>query len=142
LSEGKRIAHITFRNDGVPVSEYFTTESAIRRVTLPDGTIDANRLNQGLQIHAGIDPVTGLQRENFKPFVQFYETTGPVPMGQVAFGRTKANPVLNPDNYPALPQLFINKEYHGVLRPTKIKTMKNTKTPNYTWPSEGNNGKN
>jgi hypothetical protein len=72
---------VTFREDGRPVSEYFTTESAIRRATLPDGAIDANRLNQGLQIYPGKDPVTNLQRTNFKPFVQFFETTETIPSG-------------------------------------------------------------
>jgi hypothetical protein len=42
LSEGKRIAHVTFSENGRPVSEYFTTESAIRRATLQDGSIGAN----------------------------------------------------------------------------------------------------
>lgn len=109
LSEGKRIAHVTFREDGRPISEYFTTESAIRRSTLADGTIDANRLNQGLQIHAGTDPITGLQRPDFKPVVQFFETKETIPMGQVAFGRTLANPVLNPGNYPSLPNCLLTR---------------------------------
>lgn len=134
LSGGKRIAHVTFREDGRPISEYFTTESAIRRATLPNGSIDANRLNQGLQIYAGKDPVTGVQRPDFKAFVQFYETTGAIPAGQVAFGRTLANPALNPGRYPALPQLFINKEYHQFLRPLEIRQVTNTTTPFYTWP--------
>lgn len=137
LEEGKHIVQITFREDGSPISEYFTTESAIRRATLADGSIDANRLNQGLQIHAGTDPVSGAQRPHFKTFVQFYETTAVIPQGQVAFGKTKANPMLNPDNYQELPQLFINKEYHKFLRPVELKKMVNTETPKYVWPSKG-----
>ncbi|MCC8442379.1 hypothetical protein LN449_07625 [Xanthomonas cannabis] len=131
LGQGKKIAHITFREDGTPISEYFTTESAIRRATLPDGSIDANRLNQGLQIYASKDPVTNLQRPNFKAFVQFYETTNDIPFGEVAFGRTLANPSLNPGRYPALPQIFINREQHQFLRPIEIKQMTNTSTPEY-----------
>ena len=136
LNEGKRVAHVTFREDGRPISEYFTTESAIRRATLPDGSIDANRLNQGLQIYAGKDPISGLQRSDFKSVVQFFETTDVILAGQVAFGRATANPVLNPGGYPALPQLFINEEFHQFLRPLEFQRMTNTSTPFYLWPRE------
>lgn len=99
--------------------------------------MDANRLNQGLQIYAGKDPVTGLQRPEFKPFVQFFEATAEIPAGQVAFGRATANPVLNPGGYPALPQLFINKEYHQFLKPLEIQKATNIGTPSYNWPLRG-----
>jgi Pre-toxin domain with VENN motif len=133
LQEGVRVANVTFRTDGIPVSEYFTTESAIRRTILPDGNIDANRLNHGLQIYAGIDPITGLHRPDFKPMVQFFEVIDPIPSGQAAFGRTLANPQLNPARYPPLPQLFINKEFHLSLRPVELKKASNTGAPPYSF---------
>lgn len=134
LKSGKRVVQITFSKDGRPISEYFTTESAVRRSTLPDGNVDANKLNQGLQIYASIDPQTGLQRGDFKRYIQLYELTDDIPRGEVAFGRTKANPRYNPDENRTLPQVFINSEQHSKLRALDVKEMINTKTPIYKKP--------
>ncbi|MCF6237780.1 MAG: hypothetical protein L3J79_03035 [Candidatus Marinimicrobia bacterium] len=100
LNKGTSVAQVTFREDGRAASEYFTTPSAIKRATDVDGVVDANKLNQGLQIYAGIDPKTGLQRSEFKANVQFHDVAEEIPFGQAAFGRTLANQNLNPDREP------------------------------------------
>jgi RHS repeat-associated protein len=130
LKRGTVLGHVTFRKDGIPVSEYFTTVSAIRRATRK-GHIDGNRLNQGLQIYPGIDPQTGVIRPAFKPYVQLFELVDDLPLGGAAMGRTLANPHLNPGNFGPLPQVFVKREFHNALRPIELRSLSNNSTPNY-----------
>ncbi|HEX9391844.1 MAG TPA: hypothetical protein VF928_11085 [Usitatibacteraceae bacterium] len=132
LQQGKILAQVVFEADSGPAGGYFTTPSAIRRATLADGSIDANILNQGLQID-------GSKYPSFRTNVQFFSVSQEVPYGEAAFGRTIANSHLNPNGYPALPQVFIKEEYLGNLmavdrlanRSVIAYPLVNTGTPRY-----------
>lgn len=132
LQDGKLLAQVVFEADAMPGGSYFTTPSAIRRATLADGSIDANILNQGLQIDAS-------KYSNFRANIQYFRVDESIPYGDAAFGRAIENTHLNPGNYPALPQVFIKQEYLGNLTAVdrlgnpSITTypMINTQTPTY-----------
>jgi hypothetical protein len=132
LRDGKVLAQVVFEPGVGPSGSYFTTPSAIRRATRPDGSIDANVLNQGLQIDASRYP-------SFRPTVQYFSVGEGIPYGEAAFGRTIANTHLNPSGHPALPQVFIKKEFLGRMVPVDRfgnagvigYTMVNTKPPAY-----------
>lgn len=104
LSEGKILAQVVLEADGVPSGSYLTTMSAVQRATLPDGSIDANIFNQGLQIDAS-------EYASFRANIQYFRVNEAIPMGEAAFGRAISNPHLNPSGHPALPQVFLKEEY-------------------------------
>ncbi len=132
LPEGKILAQVVFDADAGPAGSYFTTPSAIRRATLPDGSIDANILSQGLQID-------GSKYPSFRANVQYFQVNGAIPYGEAAFGRTIANQHLNPDGYKALPQVFLKEDFFKNMKPVdmfgnpglKAYPMINTETPSY-----------
>lgn len=132
LPEGKVLAQVVFDADAGPAGSYFTTPSAVRRATLADGSIDANILNQGLQID-------GSKHPSFRPNVQYFQVNEAIPHGEAAFGRTIANQHLNPDGYNALPQVFLKEGYFNNLKPVdmsgnpdvKAYPMINTDSPSY-----------
>ena len=132
LPEGKVLAQVVFDADAGPAGSYFTTPSAVRRATLADGSIDANILNQGLQID-------GSKYPSFRPNVQYFQVNEAIPHGEAAFGRTIANQHLNPDGYNALPQVFLKEDYFNNLKPVdmsgnpgvKAYPMINTDSPSY-----------
>jgi hypothetical protein len=132
LGEGRVLAQVVFEPGHGPAGNYFTTPSAIRRATQPDGSIDANILNQGLQIDASRYP-------SFRPTVQYFRVNKAIPFGEAAFGRAIANPHLNPDGYPVLPQVFIKDDFLSRMAPVDTlrrpgvsgQTMVNTTPPAY-----------
>lgn len=132
LKKDKILVQVVFDADDGPAGSYFTTPSAIERATLDDGSIDANVLNQGLQID-------GSKYPSFRPTIQYFRVDKEVPHGEAAFGRTIANQHLNPDKHPPLPQVFLKEEYFNYLEPVdklgnpgvKGYPMNNTGTPSY-----------
>ncbi|MBN3493469.1 hypothetical protein [Vibrio neptunius] len=132
LKKDKVLVQVVFDADAGAAGSYFTTPSAVERATLPDGSIDANILNQGLQID-------GSKYPNFRPKIQYFKVEKEIPHGEAAFGRTIANQHLNPDEHPPLPQVFLKEEYFNHLEPVdklgdpsvKGYPMINTETPSY-----------
>ena len=132
LSEGKILAQVVFDADVGPAGSYFTTPSAIKRATLSDGSIDANILNQGLQID-------GSKYPSFRANVQYFRVNETIPYGEAAFGRTIANQHLNPGGNNALPQVFLKEEFFQNMTSVdmfgnpgvKAYPMVNTETPSY-----------
>ena len=133
LEEGDLLAQVTFRDDGVPISEYFTTESVIDACRNNEGLIDGNKLNQGLQVYVGDDPVTGKPRSNFKKNIYFYRVKEKLKYGEVAVGKTEENSHLNPDGYDSLMQLFINKENFDKLEALRLERSVNNGAPEYNF---------
>lgn len=103
LQDGRILAQVVFKERNIPQGEFFTTPSAIRRAMDADGNIDANILQQSLQID-GSGPYPSL-----RPTVQFFKVDQSISNGGAAFGRTLANDHLNPSGYAPLPQVVVPK---------------------------------
>lgn len=118
----------------MPQGEFFTTPSAIKRAMNADGNIDANILQQGLQIDGSPYP-------SFRPTVQYFKVDQSIENGGAAFGRTLANDHLNPSGFAPLPQVVVPKSNLDKLVPVdmfgnsgvKGYKMINVQTPIYNF---------
>ena len=125
LPSGRFVVQLTHTGDGVPVSSYFTPLESIQSARLANGTIDANALNQGLQIFLG-------GRQAFRPYAQIYQVAEDIPLGGVASGPTTANPYFNPGQYQSLEQMYLLPEFQTNLKPVQLLDLSNLRTPMYT----------